>query len=121
MSSASLHVCFLPWALGTMHVWSQLTSLGFAAVGFILAALPRAVGSDFDDALRTRHWPAAQLLPSPIFWAALAFLGYIALQGLNPAWQFFSDGNSWWLEPLEHVSWSAIQRCDSVRPIQSLA
>ena len=35
------HLCFLPWALGAMNVWSQLASLGAALAGFGLAALPR--------------------------------------------------------------------------------
>src|SRR5262249_2930567 len=32
-----VHLCFLPWALGTMHPWSQWTSLALAAVGFAFA------------------------------------------------------------------------------------
>ena len=101
----ALHLCFLPWALGAMHPWSQLTSLGFAIVSFILAALPRNNGADFCDSPRTRHWPAKRLIRSPAFWAALVFLGYIAIQGMNPCWQFFRDENSWWLEPVDHLAW----------------
>src|SRR5258708_1212761 len=42
----ALHLCFLPWALGTMHAWSQVTSLGLSAVGLALALIPRVYGGD---------------------------------------------------------------------------
>src|SRR5258708_7429071 len=42
----ALHLCFLPWALGTMHVWSQVTSLGLSAVGLALALIPRNYSGD---------------------------------------------------------------------------
>ena len=32
-----VHLCFLPWALGTMTAWSQITSLCLAGVGFVAA------------------------------------------------------------------------------------
>ena len=94
MSVTALHLGLLPWALGAVHAWSQLMSLGLAAAGFLLAALPRSGQS-----------PAVRLWRWPVFWAGLALMGYIALQGLNPAWRFTSDSDQWWLEPLAHVSW----------------
>jgi hypothetical protein len=97
----ALHLCFLPWALGTMHAWSQLTSLGFGIVGFFLMAWPRAEPGDID----VKQWPAARLLRFPVFWAGLILLGYIAVQGLNPAWRFIGVAHSWWIEPVAHVSW----------------
>jgi hypothetical protein len=101
----ALHLSFLPWALGTMHVWSQLTSLGLAIVGIVLAALPRTGQQDDRNAPPPRQWLAARLLRLPAFWAGLLFLGYIVVQGLNPAWHFLSNEDSWWLEPVAHVSW----------------
>jgi hypothetical protein len=97
----ALHLCFLPWALGTVHAWSQLTSLGFALVGFVLAAWPRAEPED----IHIVQWPAAELRRFPVFWAGLILLGYIAVQGFNPAWRYFGIGRSWWIEPVDHVSW----------------
>ncbi len=88
-----------------MHAWSQLTSLGFAVVGFILAVLPRTVTEDFVDAPRDTQWPAARLWRFPIFWAGLVLLGYVTVQGFNPAWRFVSVGHSWWIKPISHVSW----------------
>ncbi len=100
-----LHLCFLPWALGAMHPWSQLTSLALAMLGMFLAILPRNEDADFSDAPRTRLWPARQLCESPAFLLGLLFLGYITLQGLNPAWRFLSNDDAWWLEPVAHVAW----------------
>lgn len=95
-----IHLCFLPWALGTMHVWSQLTSLALACVGFVLAMLPRR-GTSAAGAGQ----PAGRLWRFPVFWAGLALLGYIMAQGANPAWRFMSNSTSWWLEPAPHVTW----------------
>lgn len=100
-----LHLCFLPWALGAMHPWSQLTSLALAMLGMFLATLPRNEGADFSDAPRTRLWPARRLFEYPSFWLGLLFLGYITIQGLNPAWRFVSNDDAWWLEPAAHLAW----------------
>jgi hypothetical protein len=84
-----------------MHAWSQLTSLGFSILGFVLVAWPRAESGDID----VKQWPAARLQRFPVFWAGLVLLGYIAVQGLNPAWRFIGVGHEWWIEPIAHVSW----------------
>ncbi|MGA3008354.1 MAG: O-antigen ligase family protein, partial [Opitutaceae bacterium] len=97
----ALHLCFLPWALGTMHVWSQLTSLGFSLLGFGLVMLPRNGTDEFS----TGEMPAARLLRFPVFWAGLAMLGYVAAQGLNPAWRYLHEADAWWIEPISHLSW----------------
>jgi len=102
-----LHLCFLPWALGTMHEWSQLTSLALAAAGFVLAVLPRRDAGGWAGPMRAGGGapPAARLVRLPAFWAGLAMLAYVAVQGLNPAWRFASNEDSWWLEPAAHVAW----------------
>ena len=106
VSVTALHLCFLPWALGTMHLWSQLTSLVLAAVGFGLAVLPRtAVLHDPSASPGPAEWRAGRLWRWPVFWAGLALLGYIALQGFNPAWHFARDAQRWWLEPMANISW----------------
>jgi len=96
LAVTALHLCFLPWALGAMHVWSQLTSLGLSVVGLVLASMPRTGSGGVAGS------PAARLVRFPVFWAGLAVLCYIALQGLNPAWRFESNATSWWLKPLAH-------------------
>lgn len=46
LAAVAIHLCFLPWALGTMHVWSQITSLVLATIGFLLALIPRTYSGD---------------------------------------------------------------------------
>ncbi len=38
--TVSAQLIFLPWALGTMHVWSQSVSLGFSLLGIAFALIP---------------------------------------------------------------------------------
>lgn len=100
----SVHLCFLPWAFGTVDVWSQLMSIGFSLVGFALVLLPRARVRGFsnDPVVITR--PIARLWRFPVFWAGLVLLGYVAVQGGNPAWRFVSNDSAWWLEPIRAVA-----------------
>jgi hypothetical protein len=88
-----------------MHAWSQLTSLGFSIMGFVLATLSRAESGDFGVESGVVQRPAARLLRFPVFWAGLVLLAYVAVQGFNPAWRFVSVGDSWWIKPIAHVSW----------------
>jgi O-antigen ligase len=91
----TLNLLFLPWALGAMHVWSQLVSLGISAVGLVVALSPRKVIDPAD-----RPW--VRLVRFPVFWAGVLALTYVAIQGLNPAWRYVADTKSWWLVPLPH-------------------
>jgi O-antigen ligase len=89
------NLLFLPWALGSMHVWSQLVSLGLSATGLLVAMLPR---KGVDPA----NNPRARLLRFPMLWAGIIAVAYVAIQGLNPASRFVSDSQSWWLIPVPH-------------------
>jgi len=100
-----LLLCFMPWALGTMHVWSQFVSLGLASLVFLVALSnrhyrgERAPQGDF----KLIMWP--KLIRFPIFWLGLLFLGYILTQALNPSWTYVSNGKGWWLSAIEHITW----------------
>ncbi len=95
----------MPWALGTMHVWSQFVSLGLAMLAFVVALISRhyrgnlAPQGDF----KLIMWP--KLIRFPLFWLGLLFLGYILIQALNPAWTYVTDGKFWWLDPVDNISW----------------
>ncbi len=100
------HLCFLPWALGTMHPWSQLVSLGLAVVGFGLALQPRTHGLEpgwSGGPFRVPMWP--RLVRFPIFWIGLALLAYVSVQGLNPSWRYTRNETSWWLVRVADVPW----------------
>ncbi len=101
----TMHLCFLPWALGTMHLWSQATSLGLALVGFLTAARARLYNESQTSGEPVRVRPLQRLWRFPLFWLGLAVLGYILVQALNPAWRHRSNAAYWWLEPVEHVAW----------------
>ncbi len=101
----SVHLIFLPWALGSMRWWAQAISLGLAVAGIVAALWPRDYTEQLTGgaAFRLHTWP--KLLRFPIFWAGFALLAYIAVQALNPAWHYTSDGRGWWMEPRPHVAW----------------
>lgn len=91
----AIWACFLPWAFGTMHVWSQLTALGLAALAASVALAPRA------DV--RRKWD--QLARSPFVWLAVLIGVYVAVQGLNPAWAFRKSTTHWWMEKRDAIPW----------------
>ncbi len=101
----ALHLCFLPWALGAMPLWSQCVSLGLALVGFGFASRPREYtpAQTGGESLRVR--PLQRLWRLPLFWIGLALLLYIAVQGLNPAWIYHANSSYWWIEPANPVRW----------------
>lgn len=46
LTAVAIHLCFLPWALGTMHPWSQITSLVLSSLGLLIALIPRTYSGD---------------------------------------------------------------------------
>lgn len=100
-----VHLLFLPWPFGSTRPWPQLVSLGIAIVAFVAALIPRNYTEEYSGNGRFRliMWP--KLVKFPVFWLGLAFLGYISIQALNPAWSFRTDGRLIWLEAIPHLSW----------------
>lgn len=99
------HLVFLPWALGTMRLWAQLISLGFAIVGIVVALIPRDYTEEFTSGADFRLYTWPKLVRFPIFWAGLALLLYITLQALNPAWHYVEQDGRWWMESIAHLNW----------------
>jgi O-Antigen ligase len=100
------HLCFLPWALGTMHPWSQEVSLGLAVLGFAVAVKRRLYGRELsgaDPPFRLNPW--GKLRRFPIFWIGLGLLLLVAIQGLNPWWRFVETSRFWWLVRAMDVQW----------------
>lgn len=94
---AGLNLCFLPWAFGGVDVWSQLVSAGLAAGTLLTALLPRGGGRRPDSRPRLSRFP--------VFWAGLALFAYVAIQALNPAFEYKSEGTAWWLVRTDHIGW----------------
>lgn len=103
--AATVHLAFLPWAIGTRDVWSQFTVLGLALVCFVLSLLPRRYEGEYapEGPYGIRTFP--RLLRFPVFWLGLVFVGYVLTQALNPSWTRMSSGVVWWLESRDHISW----------------
>lgn len=99
------HLCLLPWAIGTMYLWTQIASLGLAAIGLIMALWPRNYTSRYTGGPEFKMAPWPRLFRFPLFWFGLAFLAYVAIQGLNPAWRYESNESHWWLRRVDHFSW----------------
>lgn len=102
---AGAQLCFMPWALGTMHVWSQFVSLGLAVVAFAVAITRRHYRGELapQGDFKLIMWP--KLVRFPLFWLGLLLLGYILVQALNPAWTYLREGRTWWLDPADHLAW----------------
>jgi len=98
-------LCFMPWALGTMQVWSQFVSLGLATAAFTVALTNRHYRGDLapQGAFKLIMWP--KLVRFPLFWLGLLLLGYILVQALNPAAVYVRQGADWWLVPVVHIDW----------------
>jgi len=105
LTLVAVHLCFLPWALGTMRPWGQITSLCLATIGIVLALIPRNYTADQSGgpAMRLTMWP--RLLRFPIFWIGLTLLAYIAVQGFNPSWVWTRNATTWWLVRVNDIPW----------------
>lgn len=101
----SLHVCLLPWAIGSMRTFSLAPSLALGLAGLIVALLPRNYTAAYTGGpnFRLSTWP--KLLKFPLFWIGLALLAYVALQGFNPSHVWMTNGKVWWARPVEHLAW----------------
>ncbi len=100
-----IHLCFLPWALGAMPLWSQCISLLFGVVGLVVALMNRRYDGELapGGAFKLIMWP--KLVRFPVFWLGLLLLGYILIQALNPAWVQRSSEEGWWMEGISHIRW----------------
>lgn len=101
----SAHLVFLPWAIGTMRMWAQHVSLAFALVGLLLALLPRNYTHEHSSGGEFRLLTWTKLLKFPFFWLGLLFFGYLAAQGLNPAWRFQENEKVWWMVEIDFNHW----------------
>ena len=100
-----IQLIFLPWAFGTMHVWSQLTALGLALLLLVVALWPRFYSTDLCEGpeFHLRSWP--RLIRFPLFWLGLALFAYLGLQAWNPAWVWNRNASTWWLVRVNDIPW----------------
>ena len=105
LTLVTLHLVFMPWALGAMHLPAQIASAVLAALGFAVSLWPRnyTAENSGNEAFRLTPWP--RLARFPVFWLGLALLGYIALQALNPVWTYITDGKVFWMMRIKGSDW----------------
>lgn len=66
---------------------------------------PRNYTSEQTGGPSFRLWPWPKLTTFPIFWLGLGLLGLVLTQALNPAWQWHTDGKTWWMQRIPYVTW----------------
>jgi O-antigen ligase len=74
-------------------------------LSFGLELRPRYYAEDYTDGHPFHLHTRSKLLRFPIFWVGLLFLLYIAIQALNPAWEYITDGRFWWLQGMSCIDW----------------
>jgi hypothetical protein len=100
----ALHLCLMPWALGTMNPASQIASLVLSVLGIWFALAPREIRmAGGGGKAMPSLWP--KLVMFPLFWLGIVFLFYVFLQGINPSWRFESDPAYWWLRRIPNIGW----------------
>lgn len=105
LALVGLHLVFLPWALGTMHLPAQIASAVLAALAFGVALTPRNYSSDESGREPFRLLPVPRLLRFPVFWLGLSLLGFMATQAINPAWDYATDGRGFWMTRVSDIAW----------------
>jgi O-antigen ligase len=90
---------FMAWAFGGVDLWSQRVGAGLALAALAVSVLPRASGFEPGGA----RW--RRLVRFPGFWAGLFLYGWIAVQAMNPAFDYRVAGVDWWLERRSYVAW----------------
>ncbi len=118
--SAGLTAAFTAWGFAGVVAWSLHVMLAGGLLTLALAVLPMPARFNGGDGQHGNLLNLRRLLRFPGFWAGGAFLVYIAIQGLNPAYeQVFSDGG-WWVDPRpSRISWLPAGVATSYEPMNA--
>ena len=101
----SLTLAFTAWGLSGVRLWSLHVLFTGALLTFLLAIIPLPKFWNGTDGQHGNLKNFMRLLRFPVLWLGLAFLTYLLIQGLNPAWIQMKNENGWWLEELDSVAW----------------
>ncbi|HAQ58643.1 MAG TPA: hypothetical protein DCR32_06465, partial [Opitutae bacterium] len=100
-----LTLAFTAWGLGGMRLWSLHILLAGGLLTWLLSIVPMSQRWNGTDGEHGNAQNLLRLLKFPVFWLSVAFLVYITIQGMNPAWEQLRDERGWWVEEVEPVSW----------------
>jgi len=96
----SLHVCFMPWALGSVLLLPQCLCFVFSLVEIVILFLP-----SYEASIKQQARASERLLRLPAFWIGALFILYLVCGLLNPAWVYKTDHQSWWIESIHFKAW----------------
>ncbi|MEO0508489.1 MAG: O-antigen ligase family protein [Verrucomicrobiota bacterium] len=105
----ALTLAFTAWGYGGVIAWSLHTMLAGGLLTIFLATIPLSLCKHEQSepklkaGIKNRRSccvPLSRLLRFPGTWFACAFLIYLAIGALNPAWQVDPDLKEWRLRPL---------------------
>ena len=105
LAVVAVHLVFLPWAFGSVHLPAQIVSAVLAVAAFAISLLPRTIHPEESGGNTLRLVPGRRLLRFPVFWLGLLLLGYVALQASNPVWAYITDGKYFWMMRIPGTDW----------------
>jgi O-antigen ligase len=114
-----LTLAFTAWGLAGVQLWSLHTLLGGGLLTCLLAIVPMPQSWNGSDGEHGNAQNVKRLLKFPVFWLGLAFMLYISIQGLNPAWEQLRDERGWWVEEVEAISWLPTSVDASYKPMDA--
>ncbi len=100
-----LTLAFTAWGLAGAPLWSLHTLLAGGLLTLLFSFVPLPQSWNGSDGEHGNSKNVKRLLRFPVFWLSVAFLSYICIQGLNPAWVQIFGENGWHVEEVEAVSW----------------
>ena len=100
-----LTLAFTAWGLAGVRLWSLHTLLAGGLLTFLFSIVPLPQSWNGSDGEHGNSKNVKRLLRFPVFWLGAAFLVYISIQGLNPAWVQLWEEGGWYVEEVESIGW----------------
>ena len=93
------------WAIALTSLEMQIAFTVLSVVGFVFCLWPQWQDLRFQDPDQTTSAAWARLKQFPLFWCGILLFGYITIQGLNPAYGYEENPETWRSFPIDHISW----------------
>ena len=93
------------WAVALTHLQAQLVFAALSLLGFVFCLWPQWVHLRWQDPAQSTTAAWHRLRRFPLFWAGIVLFIYIAIQGLNPAYGYEENPETWRSFPIEHITW----------------
>lgn len=100
-----LQLALAIWSMALTHLWSELLFAALSVAGFMICLIPQQRDLRWQDPAQTTSAAWKRLRRFPLFWSGILLLLYIAIQGLNPAYGYEENPETWRSFPIDHLSW----------------